>query len=203
MAFGNDWIPVKAKHGELEDGILVYKKEIEGSPVLSFKGEGMVDASLARVATVIFDTTRAPEWVDNLEESKLLRWATPTSFIEYDHVGTPFIMKDREFVSLVEMNFDKKAHTLKFHYQSTDDPAVPKTDYIRGTLSNTSFLLKSVENDQKTYITGEIHCDPMGSVPKWLVNAYQSAWPRITLRNLRRQVKKPDIREDPRFIFSK
>src|SRR5690349_8969755 len=51
-----------------QDGITVFRREVPGSPVLAFKGEGVVPAPIEKVATIIFDTTRAPEWVVDLAE---------------------------------------------------------------------------------------------------------------------------------------
>ena len=33
-----------------DDGIAVYRREVPGSPIVAFKGEGIVDASILRVA---------------------------------------------------------------------------------------------------------------------------------------------------------
>ena len=52
-----------------EDGVQIYKRDVPGSDVIAFKGTGLVDAPLDRVATVLFDTSRAPEWIDSLEEA--------------------------------------------------------------------------------------------------------------------------------------
>ena len=57
-----------------KDGIRVYKREVPGSALLAFKGEGTVDAPIEKVATIIYDTTRATEWIADLKESRILRW---------------------------------------------------------------------------------------------------------------------------------
>ena len=51
-----------------DDGIVVYRREIPGSPVIAFKGEGDISASILRVASVLVDTSRATEWIDSLTE---------------------------------------------------------------------------------------------------------------------------------------
>lgn len=184
------------------DGITVYKREVPGSPLLAFKGEGEIDAPLPLVATVIFDTSRAKEWVVDLESTKIVRWVSDSEFIEYDHIKTPpIIMKDRDFLSSVKMFVDKTAGVLTFHYKSVVDPAIPETDsLIRGDLMNTTFVLTSVAGNTKTHLIGEVHADPKGSVAKWIVNFFQKDWPITTLKNLRRQVAKPDVKAQDRFI---
>ncbi len=43
----------------------------------------------------------------------------------------------------------------------------------------------------------EIHADPKGSVPKWLVNLFQKGWPRNTIEGIRKQAAKADVKEHP------
>ncbi len=81
-----------------DDGITVYRREIPGSSLIAFKGEGVVNASIIRVATVLTDSSRATEWVDSLAESKIVRTVSETETIHYDHIATPFVLKDRDFV---------------------------------------------------------------------------------------------------------
>lgn len=194
IQFANAGAPDWTLTGQ-EEGITVYKREVPGSPLMAFRGEGIVNASVERVAAVIFDTRRAPEWVVDLKESKLVKWVSKNEFIEYDHIKTPpIIMKDRDFVSQVSLKIDPKTKEMTFHYKSVSDPAVPESSkLIRGDLMNTTFILRPIEGNTKTHIIGEIHCDPRGDVPHWLVNWFQKGWPTDTLKNLRVQVAKTDI----------
>ena len=41
--------------------------------------------------------------------------------------------------------------------------------------------------------------DPRGSVAKWIVNLVQKDWPHKTIASLRRQVAKPDIKDQARL----
>src|SRR5437762_3688944 len=88
--------PAWEKIGD-DDGIAVYRREVPGSPIIAFKGDGIINAPTLRVASILVDTTRATEWVDSLVEARTLRHVSETEYIEYDHIGTPFVMKDRDF----------------------------------------------------------------------------------------------------------
>ena len=188
------WKKVKEK-----DGIEVFRREIPGSPVLAFKGAGVVNAPIALVATVINDASRGTEWVEDLTESRILRWISKDDFIEYDHVATPFVMKDRDFVSVVKTRGNPTKKSMSISYASVDDPGAPVTSFVRGDLLNTTFLLQSTDNGTKTYLEADILCDPKGSVPKWIVNFFQEDWPVDTFKSLRKQVAKPDVHTNPKF----
>src|SRR6266496_3986544 len=69
-----------------DDGVAVFRREVPGSPVIAFKGEGLIDVPILTVGSVIIDPTRATEWVDSLVEARTVRKIGETEYIEYDHV---------------------------------------------------------------------------------------------------------------------
>lgn len=182
-----------------EDGIEIFHREIIGSPIVALKGRGVIKAPLWKVASILLDTKRAPEWVDSLGESKVVRRLNTYNYIEYNHIRTPFIMKDREFISNVTIKVDSKSKKFALQYSPINELiSTPKSSKIRGQIVSGSFDLKSLTSDS-TILVAEIHCDPMGSVPKWIVNFFQRSWPHDTFQSLRRQVKKTDINIPPAF----
>jgi hypothetical protein len=181
------------------DGIQILRKEVNNGGLIAFRGIGVVEAPLPLVATVIFDTDRRLEWIEGLIDSRIIRWEDKDFFIEYDHIDMPLFFQDRDFVSKIKMSFDQSRKELVFHYQPSDDPSAPHTDYLRGELVNTTFILRSIDNDTKTRVDAEFLCDPKGWIPTWLVNFFVKDWPKTTFRNLRKEVSKPDLLVDPRF----
>jgi hypothetical protein len=183
------------KIGE-EDGIVTYRREIPASPVVAIKGEGMVEASILRVASVLLDTRRLHEWTDSLKEAHRIRTVSKTEYVEYDHITTPFILKDRDFVvdTKIEMDASQKKITLRMH--SVSDPAAPPTSYVRGELFESTYALTSVDRGRRTAIVADVRADPKGSIPKWMVNHYQKSWAHDTIAHLRDQVRKSDIVDD-------
>lgn len=182
-----------------DEGVAVYRREVPGSPIVAFKGEGLVDASILKVASVLVDGSRATEWIDSLKEDRIVRQISETETINYDHVGTPFVMKDRDFVSSCKLEFDPTKKMLSLRIHSVTDSAAPPTGYVRGELLHSSFVLTALDHGAKTRVVAEIHADPKGSVAKWIVNLFQKKWPHNTITHLRAQVAKPDIKEHPRL----
>ena len=181
------------------DGIGVYRREVPGSPLIAFKGEGVISASIVRVASVLVDSDRAPEWVDSLTESKIIRWVSETETVHYDHIGTPFVLKDRDFVSTCKLTFDPPRKNVTLKINAVKDALAPETSYVRGELLHSSFSLTSTEHGTKTFVVAEIHADPKGSVAHWIVNLFQKRWPHNTITRLRAQVAKSNIKEHPRL----
>jgi hypothetical protein len=182
-----------------DDGIAVFRREVPGSPIIALRGEGVIDAPILRVLSVLVDTARAPEWIDSLAETKVVRKVSDDEFIEWDHIKTPVILKDRDFVFDIKLTLNPKDKQAALTYHSVYDSGAPKTDYVRGEFSYGTFNLTSIDGGKKTKFLCEVLADPKGSVAKWIVNLFQKKWPHETIESLRRQVAKPDIKDQPRL----
>jgi len=187
-----------------KDGIKSYKQEIAGSSLLAFRGEAVVQAPLARVASVLFDAHRAKEWMDDLNETVIVKWFSEVEFLEYDHMAAPVLIQDRDFVSRVTMLFDQRKSEMSFVLRTAlakDIPAEYLTSkYVRGDLDGSKYTLSPTADGRATLVIGEVHADPKGALPKWLVNFFQKDWPVDTLVNLRKQCAKENISNDPKIM---
>jgi hypothetical protein len=180
-----------------DDGIEIFRKEA-GDRLVAFRGVGVVEAPLPLVATIIFDSGRRQEWIEGLVDSRIIRWGGEDNFVEYDHIDMPIFFQDRDFVSKITMRFDLSGK-MTFHYEPADDPAAPRTSYIRGELLDATFILSPLDNGKKTQVDAKFLSDPKGWIPKWLVNFFVKDWPKKTFRKFRKEVQKPGLSVDPRF----
>jgi hypothetical protein len=180
-------------------GVLVFRRSVPGSPLKSMKGIGTVNASPATVALVLLDDDRAPEWVDSLAESKVVKVNSPYDYIEYNHIAMPAFIHDREFVTHVTMGVRREDKIAFIKSEPGDDGAVPyRKKIIRGQLSG-YYELKSLDGGKRTQLTIELHSDPKGWIPAWVVNLFQKDWARETIAGIRRQVAKPDLKPPAPF----
>jgi|SRR5579871_302457 len=193
-AQADDWKPIAADHG-----IEIYRRAVPGTDVVAMKGVGVIDAPLWKIASILLDTKRAPEWADSLKESRVLRRLGPTSYVEYNHVGLPLIIKDRDFVSEVDIDVDAASRTFALVYRPTDDASAPPSHNVRGQILAGRFEAVSLEHGKRTRLTAELQTDPKGLLPVWLVNLFQRNWPVNTFERLRVQAAKPDIEMPAEF----
>jgi hypothetical protein len=183
-----------------KDQVKVFRRSVPGSPLKSMKGIGYVDAPPATVALVLLDDDRAPEWVDSLAESKVVKVNSPYDYIEYNHIAMPALISDREFVTHVTMGVQRDQKFAFIKSEPGDDSAVARRKkIIRGSLSG-YYELKSIDGGQHTMLTIELHSDPKGWIPAWVVNLFQKDWARETIAGIRRQVKKPDLKPPAPFV---
>ena len=169
-------------------GIQVSRKVVPGSPFVAFRGEGDVQAPLLAVADVLVDVPHETDWMDSVREARILRKVSDTEYIMYSHLGTPPTLTDRELVADVRVSIDAPAHALTVEMRSVDDPAAPRTDYVRARITESTFSLRANPDGHSTHVTAEIHCDPGGSLPGWVVNFVQRSWGFNTIQSLRKQV---------------
>jgi hypothetical protein len=188
VAADDAWKPVAS-----DRGIEIYRRTVGGGNLVALKGVGVIDAPLWKIASILLDTKRAPEWADSLKESRVLRRLGPTAYIEYNHIGLPFIIKDRDFVSEVQIEVDAAARTFALVYRPAADETPPATRNVRGEIVAGRFEAVSLESGARTRLTAEMQADPKGLLPTWLVNLFQRNWPVTTFERLRAQATKPDI----------
>ena len=176
-----------------EDGIKVYSKRVKNSPLLAFKAVTEVDYPVSKVATVIKDSKRRSEWVPEILEIKVIEKISLTEQIEYQKVNSPWPLKDREILVYGKILFNDEKKQFEIWVKSTERDDVPVGENcIRAVLMGSSYFIKPIGRN-KTRLTVEIHLDPKGMVPKWIVNWVQKGWSFKYMEGFRKQVAKPDI----------
>lgn len=189
LALADDW-----KEVQDTDGVKVFSRSLPDRPIRSVKGTGIVDAPVAKVVLVLLDDARAPEWVDSLAEARVVRQIGPSEYIEYNHVSMPLVVSDREFVTRVSMSVDREKRTVVIRSVPADDLEVKKNEaWVRGTLSAV-YVLESIDEGKRTRLTIEVDADPKGALPPFVVNFFQKDWSRDTIKGIRKQTKKADLK---------
>lgn len=180
------------------ESITVYRREVPGSSLLAYRGEGIIPAPLDRVASVILDTSRHPEWASRVAEARTLREIAPGERIEYMRTDVPWPFKDRDFVYWAKLTVNRAEKSLRVELKSVSDPSLPPQDCcVRAQLHEGAFVLKPIEGGSKTWVQAEAHADPGGVIPKWIVNQVQKSFPKKSFQGLLKQVAKKDVVVNP------
>lgn len=185
-ALANAW----EKIGD-EEGIRVFRKEVPGSSVVAFRGEATLEAPIEKVLWVLGDNTHRTEWVDRLEKSVVLEKKSTYESVVYQHYSLPFPASDRDYVYRGKATRDKSG-VVTLLLESVTHPKAPPTIGVRANLIKSRYLLTPKGKD-RTFVVVEIHTDPQGSIPSWLVNLVQKSWPMKTMKNMREHLKKSFI----------
>lgn len=188
QAEGTEW-----KKLDEEDQVIVYEREIPGSPVVAFRGSTTIDAPIAKIARVLDDSSRRKEWIAKVVDAYTIKQVSAMERWEYNHTEGNLLFQGRDFVFTATNELNRKTKEVWIKLKSGVLPELgPKDGVTRGELINSEYYLKVLE-PSKTFVQVQIMADPKGNIPKWLVNLYQKDWPIKTLNGIRRQVKKPFV----------
>ncbi|MFZ8933519.1 MAG: START domain-containing protein [Bacteriovoracaceae bacterium] len=179
-----------------KDGIKVFRKNIEGSPIVGFRGETIIYNQPEKVLGILMDNIYRTEWVDRLEKSEILERVSDREYIVYQIFKLPWPLSKRDFVYRGKLTVDKKDNSVLVVMSSVDHPEAPETVGIRAELISSRYRIRRLGK----FMTGfevEIHSDPRGLIPSFVVNLVQKSWPYKTLMSVKRQVEKPYVKAHP------
>ena len=86
-------------------------------------------------------------------------------------------LSDRDFLYSARYRYYKKERLFVLNMQSIERGDVPEIDgVVRGRLVDSNYFIKKGDKEGTTHMRVEILADPMGSIPKWIVNLFQKDW---------------------------
>ena len=90
-----------------EDGIKVWRKKIEGSPYVAFRGETTVDASIKKVLAVLNDQDKKTSWMHRCVANYAIEYKKLGQVIIYNRTGSNFpLVADRDVVVETNLTYD-------------------------------------------------------------------------------------------------
>lgn len=178
------WLPVYDKHG-----ITAYKKKNSQGGFLSSRGEAVIDAPLNIVALFGRDEKKALRILPRTTEKRVLEKLSPTERIDYDHIELVWPLSDRYLIYRVKEAFTSDKEIL-FTINSVKDFPFKDENKVLGAIKNGKIRMTSLEKEpSKTYVSVEIHLDPGGWVPGFLVERYIPDWSKDFLKSLKKNVR--------------
>jgi hypothetical protein len=195
LAGGAGWASI-----DNSDGIETFRKEVEGSNMMAFRGEGETDVHISLLASVLLDPSKGTEWVDMLVGSELVRRDGPNHILLYNHYDLSWPISDRDYVMDRVARFDPEAKVVTVTYSSVVDPLKPEQDCcVRATAHRTFWRFTTLPSG-RTKVEVEVHTDPQGMLPAWVVNMVQKGWPKNSISGLTARSIKPDVVPHPQAV---
>jgi len=186
QATGGEWQVIKR-----DQGITVERRKIEGSALVEFKGHGVVDASVMEILAVISDTKNHPKWVANSIETRILHSINDKNYVYYSAIKAPWPVADRDFVSRAKITVNEKQKSVTIQTYEVNHPDAPKnTGRVRMPFIRVTWHLQVMKgtNGRKTYLTFQVHANPGGLLPNWVINLASKGVPYKSILNLRKRL---------------
>lgn len=173
-----------------KDGVQVYMQPKEGSPFKVVKTVTVLNTTLTKVAAVLLDVMKTPEWVYGTKTCSILKQESPQVVYYYAEISMPWPASNRDFAIRISMsqNPQTKVITVLAENQPTYIPE--KKGLVRIQHSAGKWTI-SPAGAGKVRVEYVLQVDPGGSLPAGIVNMFSYEGPFESFRNLQRQVDKP------------
>lgn len=182
-------LPTLADDGDWElrkddDGIRVWTRPVPGSALDEFRGQTEYQVTLHDLVVVMRDADKLVSWMPDCKASRLIERNNGEQW-HYMQTDLPWPAKDRDGVYRTTY-LAQADGSVKVLIEGVPD-YLPKTDGLIRIGGAEGFWMLEPAGDT-VRVTYQLHVDPGGSLPAWLVNQEVIAQPYKTLKALGEQL---------------
>ena len=164
--------------------IQVYTRAVEGSPVKAVRAVTQLNAKMSSVVALLNDAGARPLWDDFCKESKVNKQISDTESLVYIHHALPWPVKDRDMLLHIVWSQDPNSLVAKMTSIATSGILAPIDDRVRVVDATNTWTLTLVGKDS-IEVVSEVHLDPAGPIPAWLLNMLSTDAPYKSMQHIR------------------
>ncbi|WP_426142851.1 START domain-containing protein [Pseudomonas sp. DWP3-1-2] len=170
-----------------ENGIKISLSEVAGSKYKAYRGETVINASIAKLRSLQEDVVGACAWVHECKSQKLLKHEGNKAWT-YTQFNTPWPVTARD--SVLEVTTEQGADGSLTRKLEGQPKYIPEENgFVRVTQVEGFWKFVPLSAD-RTQVTYQVHTEPGGSVPSWLANKFVVDAPFNTLMALKARAEK-------------
>lgn len=174
-----------------EDGIHVYSRAVEGSAVRAIKAQVDVDVAFDTAVSLLLDVSQRPRWDELCAEASVVRQVSETEDLIYVHNDLPWPVSDRDMVLRRVWAFDADHSRVQIRSNLVDG-VLPEVDgRVRMAQADGVWSVER-SGESGVRIMTEVHVDPGGPVPDWLLNSLSVQGPYKALGKIRSLLESGD-----------
>jgi hypothetical protein len=167
-----------------KDGISVYTRKVEDSPILEYKADVIVDAPLAKVIALFEEVTNRTEWYYRCVRSELLEDAGSGQTILYFVMDLPGPVARRDCVYRAIKSVDSQTGSVRYALDALPERLAKQKGMIRVPYLKSEWRFTPIA-DGRTEIYFQQHSSAGGSIPAFLANSLAVDIPFYSLKNFR------------------
>lgn len=172
-------------------GVEVYRRIVGNSPLHEFQGTGVIESPITAVLAVLDDAEHRLEWMDQAVAQQLISRSGDRDQTFYTRTGAPWPVSDRDSVVRAVTTVDAKAKVVKVDMHSVDHPEWPaKKGVVRMPHLCGHWYLWPTNGGKWTRVEYQVHADPGGSLPTYIINQVSKKIPHNTITGIQRQVQR-------------
>lgn len=178
-----DWTLVRDR-----EGIQVFTREVSGSPLRAVRAVARVKASATQVVALLRDVPERPSWDATCASAEVIGHDANGAEKVYVHSRLPWPVKDRDMVLRASWSVDAGSKTISMTAQAISGGVDIRPDRVRIVEASNVWYIKSLGESESEIVT-EIHLDPGGQLPAWLLNYLSEEAPFDSLHKIRQIVE--------------
>lgn len=171
-----------------QQGIRIYSQKVNGSKYEAFKGIIVLQSSPASILGLLDHTEASTEWVQFCTFGKTLKSNGFSERYIYQVTDLPFPLATRDAVFRATTSYNPVTQAITVTLAAAAD-FYPATEYVRIRIGSGYFHLRPIDDDN-TEVTWQLHVDPGGAIPAFLINMMLVEIPFQSLQRMAEQVKK-------------
>ncbi|EKO3533513.1 START domain-containing protein [Vibrio fluvialis] len=176
--------PVPWEMAKNQDGITIQtRKHRDG--LVEIRAQMFVNTTYAAFMTLLEDSSNVPNWIDNVDSSRVLKQISDNENIVYTRFAAPWPARDRDMVTYSQ--FKQFAGALVLTIEDASDQYPEQEGFVRIKAVKATWTLEKLTNGM-THIDYTAFADPGGMLPNWLANKLSVSSAFNTFEGLRAQL---------------
>lgn len=187
-AAGDKW-ELSLNHPDVK----VYTRPVQGSSFVELRGITLIRTSISAVVALLNDVEFNPRWVPRSGGVTILKQVSPKEAYVRGIILAPWPFYDRDTVVHFLLKQDPDTLVVTIEMTSMADYYPLQKGYVRVSRMSGFWKITPMA-DSMVEVIYQIHADPGGVLPAWLVNRFAVRHLFKTLINMRQAVKKEEYR---------
>lgn len=169
-----------------EQGIRVYTRKVDGSPIFEFKAVMTVDENIGKVVALYENVDGLTRWFHRSIEASLVKRVSPDEMYIYFAADLPWPCSDRDGIYRQMKSVDEDS--VIYDINSAPDNYPPNKNRARVLYLDAEWRFRPLP-DGRTEVNYRTHTAPGGYIPPAMVNRFVVSLPFKTFVKFRNQLK--------------
>lgn len=182
-----------------ENGITIYTRTVEGSDLKEVRVVNKVRSSLSGIVALLLDSKNYSDWMVGCKEARELKVMSDHELYNYQVTDLPWPLTDRDVVTNFKVEQDAVTRVVTFTKTAVPKFIPENSGLVRVPYLHSRYLLTPLSSDS-VLVEMELHLDPGGSIPTWLINANIVAAP---YKSTEQMIKRLPIYQSASYSFIK
>lgn len=174
-----------------KDGVSVYTRKVENSPILEFKADTSVNVPIGKVISLFEDDRRVKDWYYQCVRFNLIENEGLNRKIYYFVIDLPWPAANRDCVFQRAKSIDLADRAVSYNYVALPGRLPKEKGKIRVPYLKTEWRFTPLKNGE-TEIYFQQHSAAGGSIPAFLANSLVVDIPFNSLKSFRKLLMKTE-----------